>query len=39
MMQYNTPRKKGRIVYHLTAAVEPTNPQFQLSHAIEITMR
>ena len=36
---YNTPRKKGRIVYHMTAAVEPQTPQFELKHAVEITMR
>jgi hypothetical protein len=36
---YNTPRKKGRIIYRMAANIEPTNPKFEMAHAIEITMR
>ena len=27
---YHTPQKKGIIIYHMTAAIEPLGPQFQL---------
>lgn len=37
--QYHTSQKKGKISYHMTAAIEPVNPMLQLSHSIEITMR
>jgi len=27
---YYTPQKKGIIIYHMTAAIEPISPQFQI---------
>ena len=36
---YYTPTKKGVITYHMTAAIEPLTPQFQIQGGREVILR